>query len=86
VLVDSNPYDIYDADHYVAAVWVNNKWVILDHYFYEPQPLMYLELGGILARDGFLSRETRIVSYRRLDQSEWHRGKPPRMPTTLSQL
>lgn len=79
VLVDSNPYDFYDADHYVAAVWIDNKWVVMDHYFYEPQPIMYLELGGVLARDGFLSRETKIVSYRRLDQAEWRRGKPPRM-------
>ena len=86
ILVDSNPYDVYDADHYVAAVWVKNKWVILDHYFYEPQPLMYLELGGILARDGFLSRQTRIVSYRRLDQAEWHKGKPPKVPVLVSQL
>lgn len=79
VLVDSNPYDFYEADHYVAAVWVKNKWVVLDHYFYEPQPILYLELGGITARDGFLSRETKIVSYRRLDQAEWRKGRPPNM-------
>ncbi len=79
VLVDSNPHDSIPADHYVAAVWVEGEWMMLDYFVEEAQPLIYLEFGGYETKSGNLASQSEVVAYRRLSNAGWNEGLPPRL-------
>lgn len=79
VLVDTNPHDSIPADHYVAAVWVEGEWMMLDYFINEAQPLIYLEFGGYETKSGNLANESEVIAYRRLSHAEWREGLPPRV-------
>lgn|GEM_PF-5738833 len=79
VLVDSNPHDSIPADHYVAAVWVEGEWMMLDYFVNDAQPLVYLEFGGYETKTGNLATESKVIAYRRLSHSKWREGLPPRV-------
>lgn len=83
ILVDTNPYDGVAADHYVSAVWINGNWMVIDQQDEQLKPLMHIELGGYTTRDGRLARSAEIVAYRKLNQANWHQGKPPKLIASI---
>ncbi len=78
VLVDTNTNDDVLADHYVGAIWVSGAWHYIEIGSQSTEPLDFIELLGVQNQDGEVI-PAEIVAYRRLDQSEWHHGKPPPM-------
>tara|TARA_R110002073_G_C9444409_1_gene577584 strand:+ start:958 stop:1725 length:768 start_codon:yes stop_codon:yes gene_type:complete len=78
VLVDTNPDDNVPADHYVAAILVEGKWMMLDYFINEAQPLEYLEFGGYETKYGTLAAESEAVAFRLLSHAQWQAGLPPR--------
>lgn len=86
VLVDSNPNDSRPADHYVAAVWVEGEWMMLDYFISEAQPLLYLEFGGYETKSGGIASESEIIAYRRLSHAKWHAGLPPKIMADTQML
>lgn len=79
ILVDSNPYDSLKADHYVSAVWLDGRWMVLDQQDEKLKPLIHIELGGYMTRDGKLASKGEIIAYRKLNQTGWYQGVPPKV-------
>jgi hypothetical protein len=84
ILVDTNPEDDRPADHYVAGVWVDGQWFYLEAANFSVSPLYLLEYGDIFSSEEQQRAPANLVAYRRLDQSEWYRGRPPMLNSDVA--
>ncbi|MEQ9209701.1 MAG: hypothetical protein RLN96_07655 [Pseudomonadales bacterium] len=84
ILVDTNPRDHILADHYVAGVWVDGQWYYLEAANFEVRTLDSLEFGDFFSSQQEQRAPSRLVAYRRLDQSEWYQGRPPMLNSAVA--